>query len=245
MLHHFYAEPLREEDPEVFLTPEDAKHARTVLRLQAGDPVELFCGENRWLARIRRIDPKEVTVVREELLSSTEPGLTVTLFQGLPKGDKMDWVVQKAVEAGACRIVPLKMNRCIVQTDAAGGRKKAERWQRIAREAGKQCGRCRMPRVLEPMSIAEALPLMRETEALIVPWEDAVSYGPRAYAADHPAVRSLSIVIGPEGGIEEEEIDLLKEAGAVTLTLGKRILRTETAGLVTISALMALSGVME
>jgi len=245
MLHHFYADPLQEDGREILLTPEDARHARTVLRLQAGDAVELFSGGNRYLARISRMDQKEVAVIREEQLPSTEPGLSVTLFQGLPKGDKMDWVVQKAVEAGVNRIVPLMMNRCIVQTDAKSRKAKTERWQRIAREAGKQCGRCRMPQVLEPVKMAEALPLMREAEALIVPWEDAVSYGPLSYAAEHPSVGSLGIVIGPEGGIEEEEIRLLKEAGAVTLTLGKRILRTETAGLVTVSALMALYGEME
>lgn len=137
------------------------------------------------------------------------------------------------------------MARSVVRLDARDAERRRERWQKIVREACKQSGRYRVPEITLPLSVAEALPLMRETDLTVVPWEEAKTEGPLAVRAAHPAIGSLGIVIGPEGGIEPGEIDLLRQAGALPITLGRRILRTETAGLAALASFMTLYGEME
>ncbi len=157
----------------------------------------------------------------------------------------MDLIVQKSVELGVFRIVPVMMNRCVVRPDPKDMTRKLERWQKIAREACKQSGRCMVPEIAGPVILnrigqSDLLP-----EVSIVPWEEASGFGPLAFRDSHPSLSSLGILIGPEGGIEEEEISCLKSAGFLPVTLGKRILRTETAGPAALSAFMSLYGEME
>ena len=243
-MHRFYAEP-GVTGPNVPLCEEDARHAARVLRMKLGEPCEMFVDGKRYAAEISAMGEGGVQALLLKELPSTEARLRITLYQGLPKADKMELIVPKAVELGAACVVPVAMSRCVVQLDQKDGRKKQERWQKIAREACKQSGRCEMMQVAEPISFKQLLARLTEHQAAIVPWEDARGYSLARFHQEHPDVTDLAIVIGPEGGMSEDEITRMKEASCQSVTLGPRILRTETAGLCAISALLCLYGDME
>ena len=245
MMHRFYADSENEEEQLFFLSPEDTYHALRVLRFRSGAAAEIFCRGQRFLAVFESESGDRACFRSVHLLPSTEPALSVTLFQGLPKGDKMEWIVQKAVELGVSRIVPVAFSRCVVRFNAKDAGKKQERWQKIAREAGKQAGRCNVPDVSLPLSFSELSPFLSVCEQVAVPWEDCSGGGPLSFVHRHPSLHSLGIVIGPEGGISPEEIEYLVSANCEPVTLGKRILRTETAGLAAVSVFLGLYGEME
>ena len=244
-MHRFYADSDACPETEIVLPEDDARHAFTVLRMKPGQHAEVICNGERWEAEMTVCAPHNVRLRLLSPLPSTEPVLSVTLYQGLPKADKMDWIVQKATELGIIRIVPVLMSRCVSRPDPKDFSRKLERWNRIVREAGKQSGRCVIPVVDKPCTLA-ALPddpLLPETN--IVPWEDTSGFGPLALHQAYPALSSLGILIGPEGGIDRDEILFLQSAGFLPFTLGRRILRTETAGLAAVSSIMCLYGEME
>ena len=244
-MHRFYPDPEKSRDDLEFLTADDSRHALTVLRLKAGDRIEVISGGLPWLAEITGEENRIVCARRLVSLPSTEPKLQVTLFQGIPKADKMDWIVQKATELGVCRIVPVVMERCVVRLSQPDSEKKLERWRKIIREAGKQCGRCVLPEILAPIT-PEQLASRGDLPRLnIVPWEEAGGFGPVVLYKTHPETDSLGILIGPEGGITSDEISLLKTREFIPITLGRRILRTETAGIAAVAAMMCLYGEME
>ena len=243
-MHRFYAEP-GVSGPNVPLCEEDARHASRVLRMKLGESCEMFVDGKRYEAEISAMGENGVQALLLRELPSTEAKLRITLYQGLPKADKMELIVQKSVELGACAVVPVAMSRCVVQLDQKDGRKKQERWQKIAREACKQSGRCEMMQVSEPISFKQLLAKLPQHQAAIVPWEDARGYSLTRFHEEHPDVTDLAIVIGPEGGMSEEEIARMKDASCRSVTLGPRILRTETAGLCAMSALLCLYGDME
>ena len=243
-MHRFYADERGVTGQSAFLCEEDARHATRVLRMREGEVCELFADGRRFSGEIASIgEDVEVRITGE--MPSTEAKLRITLYQGLPKADKMELIVQKSVELGACAVVPVAMSRCVVQLDAKDGRKKQERWQKIAREACKQSGRCEMMQVSEPISFKQLLAKLPQHQAAIVPWEDARGYSLAKFHQVHPEITDLAIVIGPEGGMSEDEIARMKEASCQSVTLGPRILRTETAGLCAMSALFCLYGDME
>ena len=243
-MHRFYADDRGVTGDAAYLCEEDARHATRVLRMKEGESCELFANGKRFSGEIASIGEEvEVRILSE--LPSTEATLRITLYQGLPKADKMELIVQKSVELGACAVVPVAMSRCVVQLDAKDGRKKQERWQKIAREACKQSGRCEMMQVTEPISFKNLLTKLAAHQAAIVPWEDARGYSLAKFHQEHPEITDLAIVIGPEGGMSEDEIARMKEASCQSVTLGPRILRTETAGLCAMSALFCLYGDME
>ena len=244
-MHRFYADESRPEVGYAYLTPEDARHATRVLRMGQGDQAEIFLNQGRFLGEISDISGDDVALRLLEELPSTEARLRVTLYQGLPKAEKMELIIQKAVELGAESVVPVAMSRCVVRLDERDGRKKQERWQKIAREACKQSGRCAVPTVDAPVSFKALLSQIPSHDAAIVPWEDARGYSLNQFHREHPDLASLAVVIGPEGGMSAEEIEAMKQVGCLPVTLGPRILRTETAGLAAISALMCLYGEME
>ena len=243
-MHRFYADPERSDPSCFFLTPEDAHHAQNVLRMRPGDDAEVFFHGERWSARISA-SGDDVILSPSEKLRSTEPSLSVTLFQGLPKNDKMEWIVQKSVELGAVRIVPVTFSRCVMKLSGRDAVKKQERWQKIAREAGKQSGRCIVPEVTEPLSLSALRDYFSLCDKVAVPWEDCPEGGPLSFAERNPSLSTLGIIIGPEGGISSEEMQFLTDLGCEPLTLGKRILRTETAGLAALSVFFGLYGEME
>ena len=244
-MHRFYADGLGEIGSLVTLSEEDARHASRVLRMQPGDAAELFLDGRRFSAEIAEMTAEGVAARLISELPSTEAKLRITLYQGLPKAEKMELIVQKAVELGAARVVPVAMSRCVVQLSAKDGAKKQERWQKIAREAAKQSGRTVVPRVEAPLRFEEMLRRLDGFEAVLTPWEEAQGYGLRRFSQQWPQVRNLALIVGPEGGMSPEEVTRMEKAGARPVTLGPRILRTETAGLAAVAALLALYGDMD
>lgn len=225
------------------LTTEDAHHAARVMRLKPGEEV-FVTDENgaRFRATLQSVSEERCTVSIEEKLASNEPDVRVTLYQGLPKADKLEWIVQKLTELGVCRIVPVRMERCVVKLDEKDGSRKSERLNKIAREAGKQCKRSLAPEVTPPMSFHQARAEMKRHDLILLPWEDARGYAMKQAHADHPKAEDIALVIGPEGGMSAAEVGALEEVGAKQITLGPRILRTETAAVVASALTMMLWG---
>lgn len=237
-MHRFFAQ--RTDEKTAVLPPDEARHALTVLRLKPGDTVQAVVEGALYGARI--LDAAEETRVELlEELPSPEPLTHVTLYQGLPKGDKMDYIAQKCTEAGVYAISPVQMPRCVAKTDARDGEKKAERWRRIALEAAKQSGRTRAPEIIAPISQRDMLNGLKNHGLILVPWEDAHGVSVKD-ALKMSAASDIAVVIGPEGGMGDDEVMALKAAGAVPVTLGRRIFRTETAGLAALMMILYEKG---
>lgn len=247
-MHRFFADERGIVENIAYLNAEDAGHALRVLRLENGDEVELVCAPARYLAEIDSTEDGEVRLRVTEKLRDTEAQTRVTLYQGLPKADKMEWIVQKSTELGAAAIAPVAMIRSVVKLEGKDAAKKTERWQKIAREAVKQCARVNAPEVKMPRKLAAMKDELNALDVLIVPWEDARDGSIADCLAPFKANErvSVGILIGPEGGIAPEEAEwLTHEAGAKLVTLGPRILRTETAAIASQTIVMALRGEME
>lgn len=240
---HLFADPSDVQDELLTITGPEVNHIRNVMRLKPGEEISVSIGgdgkeyrygiesytEDSVLCRLRFVKDKEV-----------ELPVKVLLFQGLPKADKMDLIVQKAVELGAAEIIPVSMERCVVKLDAGKAAKKTARWQTIAESAASQSRRSIIPRILAPMSMKEAVEYAKEqTEVRVIPYELQEDDGSvKQYLESLKEGRSVSIFIGPEGGFAPGEVELAKEAGIRPISLGRRILRTETAGLAILSWLI-------
>lgn len=215
----------------------DARHIGRVLRMKAGDEITVCDGEGRdYRCRIESFSKDEVFCrVTDVSLCPAEPRIHLSLYQCLPKAGKMEQIVQKAVELGASRIVPVLAHRCVAREE------KAERWQKVALEAAKQCGRGIVPVVASCMRFDEAVAELCTMDAAIFPYEAAAC---GAVLPLSGKVSSVGIMIGPEGGFEKSEADKAASLGASVVTLGKRILRTETAGAAVIAIVMNACGEM-
>ena len=245
-MHRFFVDEMGIQNGTAYLEATDARHLKQVLRLAPGDNIVLMDGKSLYSAVLQAFEGERLRCAVKEELPSPEAALRITLYQGLPKLDKLEWIIQKCTEAGVMEIVPLALSRCVMKVSAQDAKAKRERWQRIAREAAKQSGRAVVPDIALPLSLDKAIQQLKSHELVLVPWEEASTFGPAGVYRQFPHVRDVAIVIGPEGGISPEEIEKLqKEAGAVPMTLGKRILRTETAGLAAAVSLLALWGDME
>lgn len=224
----------------------DAQHAVRVLRLTAGDEVELMDAGRRYAAAIEAAGPDGVRVRITRELPSTEPRVRVTLFQGLPKAEKMELIVQKCTELGVYEVQPVAMERCVAQIKDKDAEKKRERWQKIAREAAKQCGRAQVPQVHAPATLMQLAQALSGMDLLMVPWEDARDGSIRDALEKLPeGAARIGIVIGPEGGMSEKEARCLEDWGGHLVTLGARILRTETAGMAALTLTLGFLGEME
>lgn len=237
-MHRFFVR--RTGDAAAELLPEEETHALKVLRMNAGDPCQALLEGRVYHARITGVSPR-VTVALGEEAPCPEPSVRVTLYQGIPKGDKMDYIVQKGTEAGISRVVPVTFSRCVAQWTDRDAEKKTARLQRIAREAAKQSGRAAVPQIDPPLSLRQLPRLLAAHEAVFVPWEEARGRGVASYLNGQ---KDLALLIGPEGGISEDEIAFLRSLGAVPVTLGPRIFRTETAGLAALISILTLTGDM-
>lgn len=247
-MYHFFVEPSQIQDKEIFITGSDVNHIRNVIRLKAGDEISISNGID---GRDYRCGIAEITedTVRCELRFIKEDGVElpvkVCLFQGLPKGDKMELIVQKMVELGVYEIVPVAMQRCVVKLDAKKAKSKLVRWQGIAEAASKQSKRAIVPRIHEVMTYKEALAYAGGMRHQLVPYEMEESLehasgmaGTRAAIEAIAPQDTVAVFIGPEGGFAEEEIEAAIAQGMKPVTLGKRILRTETAGLTMMAWIM-------
>lgn len=228
-------------DTRIIIDSEDAKHIERVLRLSVGDEITVCDGRGTdYRTVISEINKNSVIC---DIISSaacdTEPGVKVTLYQGLPKAAKMDYIIQKTTELGISRIVPVKMSRCVVKLEnPSAERKKAERWQKIAYEAAKQSGRGVIPEVAMPMSFDAAMSEMLTADMAFAPYECETQTRLSAVIERGKTAKNIAFMIGPEGGYDITEADKLKEEGIRTITLGRRILRTETAGEAVLAMLM-------
>lgn len=225
------------------ITGEDAGHIKKSLRMKEGETLTLVSPDGtEHLCAIEGFgEGVEVKVISSKKCEQ-EPSVSVTLYQGLTKGDKMDFIVQKAVELGAAEIVPTLTDRCISRPDEKSMKKKCERWQKIALGAAQQSRRGIVPEVKHLLTLKEAAEKAKESDVSIVFYEG----GGESIASilkDKP--KSVSIFIGSEGGFEESEIGLLNSAGVATATLGKRILRAETAPLAALTAIMFFTNNLE
>lgn len=222
------------------LDPEDSKHVAQVLRMKPGDIAVICDGKGTdYLSELESSAGECVFRVLESSPNPAEPDIHVRLFQAMPKGDKMDFIVQKAVECGACEVIPFLSKRCISRPDKKQLAKKRERWQRIAYEAAKQCGRGVIPTVGETLEFSQLTQVISPQDTRILFYECA-DVPLREAVAEYSG--SVDIVIGSEGGFAPEEAARLVEAGFVCASLGKRILRCETAPIAALSVLMNLTG---
>jgi 16S rRNA (uracil1498-N3)-methyltransferase len=227
----------------VTITGADARHIGRGLRLGPGAELVVVDKAGR-AARVEITSVETAAVhvaVRERLAGGHEPPVKVSLAQGLPKGDKFEYIVQKAVELGATAIVPLACENCSVRYDAAKQGSRRERWQKIAAEAAKQCGRDAVPGVEPVMALTEALAAADDKTDIIMLYEGQGGAPLREILAGSGA-SSYLLFIGPEGGFSPAEVELCRSRGARVATLGPRILRTETASLAALSIVMYEKG---
>jgi 16S rRNA (uracil1498-N3)-methyltransferase len=233
-VQRYFVEPEAIQGETVTITGDDVKHIVRVLRMEKGEEV-IVCDGVGHAYRVELTELRSDQVagrIVEHLKDQVEARVKITLAQGLPKGDKMDLIVQKGTEVGISRFIPLEMARCIVQYDQKKEQKRRERWQKIAKEAAEQAHRTLIPSVADGMTFTQLMNNLDGFDLVIVPYEGEKVRGLRDVLQERPDVKHVCVVIGPEGGISDLEIETALAAGAVPVTLGPRILRTETAGLV-------------
>ncbi len=241
-MNHFFVSGISERDGLVRITGDDVNHIKNVLRMKAGDELLISDGEGTdYHCSISAFENEEVLCqVIDTESSCTEPTVQFYLFQGLPKSDKLEHVIQKSVELGVYEVIPVEMARSVVKYDAKKQKAKQERWQKIAEGAAKQSRRGIIPEVKSPMSMAKALEYAKENlDLILVPYENFKNMKSTKEVINSikPGMK-VGFFVGPEGGFEPSEVKAAEEAGAVEISLGSRILRTETAPLMLLSVLM-------
>ena len=242
-MYRFFVEKEQIGDKTIRIIGSDVNHIRNVLRMKPGEEILISDGEKKeYHCEIKTLDPEYVEAL---IMFVKEEGLElpskVYLFQGLPKNDKMELIIQKAVELGVYAVVPVATKRAVVKLDDKKEAKKLVRWQSISESAAKQAKRLIIPEVMPVMSFKEAVAFSQTMDVRLIPYELAenMAYTRQVLSQIKPG-QSIGIFIGPEGGFAEEEVELALNSGMETITLGKRILRTETAGMTVLSILMYL-----
>lgn len=240
-MYHFFVSPDQIEESRIRIQGKDVNHIKNVLRMRCGEEILISNGIDRdYHCRITEISQDQVV---SEILSVDQEGTELParlfLFQGLPKSDKMELIIQKAVELGVFQIIPVVTKRTIVKLDAKKEESKLKRWNSICESAAKQSKRIIIPEVTKTMTLKEALNYAGEFDCSMIPYELAEGMAAtKAVVSRIKSGMSVGIFIGPEGGFEEDEIELASSMGVEPVSLGKRILRTETAGLTALSVLM-------
>lgn len=236
-MHRFFVEPGCIADGAVTIAGDDVKHISKVLRLRCGDEIIICdsCGSD-YVCAIEDISPSQVVArILQKSPNTAESPLRITVYQGLPKSDKMDYIVQKCVELGVVSIVPVATARAVVKLHDE--EKKRTRWQKIAAEAAKQCGRGIIPQVGAVQSFAEVIDSLDADALNILPYENENQHRLKDALNGFEGNR-VNIIIGPEGGFDPSETDAALQKGVHVVTLGPRILRTETAPIAAVSAVM-------
>lgn len=235
----FFVSPDKIENNKIYIDTDDVAHIKKVLRLSEGDEIAVCDSTGTdYRAKISRIADKSIECdVIDSVKNDTEPNINVTLYQALPKAAKMDFIIQKTTELGIVRIVPCVLSRCVVKLDGKDAQKKVDRWQKIADEAAKQSGRGILPQIAPITDFRDAVLQMKNFDLCFVPYESEQNTKLKPIITAKKAV-NISFMIGPEGGFSPEEAEFIAKAGIPSVTLGKRILRTETAGMAVLSMLM-------
>lgn len=232
----FFVEEPSKVGGVIVLEGQDARHVAGALRMKVGEPLTLCDGVGRdYACTITAVERDRVTAVVDAVTASVaEPSLSVTLYMGFPKGDKWDWIIQKSVELGVTRLVPVVTARSVARVDSKDAAKKQARWQKIAAEAAGQSGRGIVPTVELPLTFKQALSRWQSENTLLCYEGGGQPLGELVAPAD----TAVSLVIGPEGGFAPEEVEAVRAAGGRVATLGPRILRCETAPLAALTVLM-------
>ncbi len=241
-MYRFFVEPRQVGEKEIRIQGSDVNHIKNVLRMKPGDEIFISSGENtEYTCYIEYMQEEEILA---HIMYAQEAGYELSsklyLFQGLPKSDKMEFIIQKAVELGVCEVIPVASRRAVVKLDKKKEEKKIARWQAISESAAKQSKRMYVPRISEVKAFPEAVEYAKKLDVVLLPYELAKGMARTKEIVENiQRGQSVGIFIGPEGGFEEAEVELaVREAKASAITLGKRILRTETAGLAVLSVLM-------
>lgn len=239
-MNRFYVNTNDIFEDEIIIKNDDVKHIKNVLRLDIDDEIIVCDGKNNdYKVVIKSIDKNSVLCkIIEKFDNKSESNLKITLYQGLPKSSKMDLIIQKATELGVSEIVPIITDRTIVKIkDSDKENKKIDRWSKIALEASKQCRRGIVPEIKEIMSFEAMISKLKNQKNIIVPYENEENITMKKVLSEI-SDKNISIIIGPEGGFEDSEIKKLVEINSKIVTLGPRILRTETAGFTAIAITM-------
>ena len=238
----FFVDSKQIKNNFITITGQDVRHITNVLRLNLGDKINICNKDNgdNFIAVIKDVQ-KEIIIceVLEKIYEDKKSNVEITIFQGLPKADKMELIIQKCTELGVQEITPVDMERCVVKLDSKSEIKKIERWQKIAEAASKQCRRNNICRINGITNIKSICSIINEYDILLVPYEDENNNSFKSVLQNNKKDNiKIGIVIGPEGGFDLKEIEELKRHGANIITLGTRILRTETVALAMTSAIM-------
>ncbi len=242
----FFVKSDQIEKNKIRIIGEDVKHIKNVLRKEAGNEIEICNQEDgkTYNCKITDLLDNEILCNITEELEKQENKIKVDIYQGLPKSDKMELIIQKAVELGVNAIIPVSMKRCVVKIESKDENKKIERWQKIAESAAKQCGRNNIPQIRHIIKVQDIANLKEEYDTIIVAYEnEKQNYIKNELLnlkrkLNQKEGLNIAVVIGPEGGLEENDVQELKENGAKIVTLGNRILRTETVALNVLSIIM-------
>lgn len=234
------------KENNIIIEGQDVIHIKKVLRAKINDELQICNKDNgdNFICDIENITTEEIICkIKQKIKDSVESNIKVTIFQGLPKADKMEYIIQKSVELGVYDITPVEMKRCVVKLNEKDKIKKVLRWQKISEVASKQCGRDIIPEVNEIINIKELENLVSKYDVILVAYEDEKLNTLKQQIMDikNNILKEeikIGIVIGPEGGLEKNDVEHLKESGAKVITLGKRILRTETVALNVLSIIM-------
>ncbi len=232
----------------ITISGQDANHITKSLRMKVGESLTVCGGQGvDFICEIAEMSADSVQLrVVDKVATDSEPSVKITLYQGCPKGDKLELIIEKSIELGVNEIIPVLMQRSVSRPDAKSAAKKHDRYQKLALSAAKQCGRGIIPDVGEMMTFRQMTAKLAEHQAVIFFYEcGGESLSSVIGKITSQQLTDIAIVIGPEGGFDPAEADALKESGAMTATLGKRILRTETAPLAAISAIMFATGNMD
>ena len=226
------------KDDKVFLDGENANHLTNVLRSKIGEEIEVSCGDGYdYICKIEKINKDNVTCkIIDCFGNESEPNIKITLYQGLPKSEKMELIIQKCVELGIDEIVPVNTDRVIVKL-AGKEDKKISRWNKISESAAKQSRRGKIPTIQPIINFDEAIRQAKNKDLKLIPYEKEKETGIKQAIKGFTG-KNIAIFIGPEGGFSDNEIKLALENNITPITLGKRILRTETAGFITTAILL-------
>ncbi len=243
-MRKFFVKKESIQEDEIQILGSDVNHIKNVLRLKQGDEIQI-CNEDtsqNYICEITKVDRQAVQAkIVQEIETSTESNVELHIFQGLPKADKMELIIQKGTELGASEFIPVAFKRSIVKLSEKDAIKKVERWQKIAEVSAKQSQRDLVPRVKNVSSVKNICHLVQEYDIILLAYEKETENHIKNELLKIKNTKKnlkIAVIIGPEGGIEEEEVLVLKKAGAKVVSLGKRILRTETVALQTCSIIM-------
>ena len=242
IMHRFHIDVSDQTLSRVPLSREETAHALRVLRMRDGDEAEALNGEGGAWRAILRVEGENAFVELKEPIENKEAPVRVTLYMGIPKGERLEIIVQKLTELGNAVVVPVRMERCVAKIDDRDAEKKLSRLQRIAQEAQKQCGRTREMEIAAPVDFRQAVQKIASHELALTLWEEADGYRLKDAYRENSGAKDLAFVVGPEGGISENEARETVRAGAKLVTLGPRILRAETAAIAGCSVIMSLWG---